>query len=1066
MNGKGIFMFLVKQSQDKHSTATSEHEVKVAQQDNAQRSIEKHRPAHPYMQNRELSWLTFNERVLDQGADESVPLLERLQFVSIFWSNLQEFFMVRVGSLTDLMLLKKQVIDTKSNMTPEEQLQAIYARCHELYPLQERIYATIQKDLAKQGVKRLTFRDLNDDQRDFLIDHMHLNVLPFLSPQIINARHPFPHLENGALYIIVRLTEGSEKKKSEMTKEERAELKEARKKAKNLGAEGVTLGIIPLPAQCRRVIKLPGQGFRFILLEDALEAMVHEVYSMYHVKHSNIICVTRNADLDATEGADEREEDYREHMKRILKKRARLAPVRLESRRKLSATTSGFLLKRLHLEQHQVFTSAVPLDMGYAFALPGMLSKDMRAPLISTPFTPSWPACLERNRSITEQVQEHEVLLSYPYESMDPFIQLLREAAHDPEVVSIKITLYRLANQSHLAEAIIDAAESGKEVTALFELRARFDEKNNIIWSQRFEEAGANVIYGFHDYKVHSKICSITRRTPEGLQYITQLGTGNYNEKTARLYTDFSFITTDPAFGQDAMEFFHNMGLESTSRAYKTLWVAPLQIKQNIIAGIDKQIELARHHQPCGLFFKTNSITDKSIIKKISEASNAGVHITLLVRGISCILPHIANATENVRVVSIVGRLLEHSRIYGFGPTDTMELYLSSADLMTRNMDKRIEIAWPVKNPDLRAKVLDYVNTCLKDTAKLRDLLPDGTYTPLPNVGSKQTDDKPFNSQEYLIATAHQKSHQAHEQEMSAIDAAKREALTHRQQAIDDAIERHATSDLEEQYQEALQHNIPASEIEKNASVIVSEIPVDATASLSQSTSDHKARHAKPTVDTTVKASESDKAAAQPKIDAPKNVAETVKQSAASKQTAEPVKSAAAETVKQPATPKQTTTESIQPTTAPSKQKADAQTSASKKEQTQAANVPASTLEKKQGQTASVQTSASTREAQVSTAQKETASAQQVVPSKKAKMEHSSEQAKQQSTADKASAEKESTNATASDQQSEQPAISNQQPAQPSTSEAKTKQPSDIDWPAQPERPKPHHGFFWHLFHR
>ena len=467
-----------------------------------------------------------------------------------------------------------------------------------------------------------------------------------------------------------------------------------------------------------------------------------EIFSMYTVKHTNVICVTRNADLDATEGSDEADEDYREHMKRILKKRSRLAPVRLESERKLSNTVGPLLMKRLNLKEHQTFVTSVPLDMSYTYALAARLPEKKRAPLVNAPFTPQWPACLDRKRPVIDQVSEREVLLSYPYESMDPFVQLLREAAHDPSVISIKITLYRLARQSHLAEALIAAAEAGKEVTALFELRARFDESNNIEWSQRFEQAGCKVIYGFRDYKVHSKICCITRQTDHGLQHITQLGTGNYNEKTARLYTDLSFVTADPTIGRDAVEFFRNMGLENTSDNYDILWVAPLQIKPQILEHIEEQMALARAGRPCGLFFKTNSVTDKDVIEKLAEASQAGVPVTLLVRGISCIVPGVEGCTEGVRVVSIVGRLLEHSRIYGFGPREDMKVYLSSADLMTRNMDKRIEIAWPVLSDDLREQVLGYLDTCMADTAKLRELRSDRRYTPLGFFAKKTSKDR------------------------------------------------------------------------------------------------------------------------------------------------------------------------------------------------------------------------------------------------------------------------------------------------------------------------------------
>ncbi len=710
-------------------------------------------PTAPYLQNRELSWLTFNERVLDQGADETVPLLERLNFISIFWSNLQEFFMVRVGSLTDLSLVKKHIIDSKSGMTPTEQLDAIYARCRDLYPIQERTFEEVRRLLRKHRIDHLRPEELDEDQLAFLTDYVHENVMPFLSPQIINSRHPFPHLENGALYVVVRLDEEADGGKS--AKAEKGAGKEA-KKAKNLGAEGVTLGLVPMPRQCARVIELPGHGLQFVLLEHAIEMVSAEIFSMYRVKHTNVVCVTRNADLDATEGIDESDEDYRDHMKRILKKRSRLAPVRLESERPLSFTLEKLLLQRLNLKPHQLYSTPVPLDMSYTYGLASRLSEKMRATLTNQPFSPQWPASLDRNRPVIDQVTEKEVLLSYPYESMEAFVQLLREASTDPSVISIKITLYRLASQSHLAEALIAAAENGKEVTALFELRARFDENNNIEWSQRFEQAGCNVIYGFRDFKVHSKICCITRQTENGLQHITQLGTGNYNEKTARLYTDLSFITTDETFGRDAVEFFRNMGLENASDNYDILWVAPLQIKPMIITRIDREIERARAGEETGLLFKTNSITDKAIIDKLAEASQAGVPITLLVRGISCIVPGLAGLTENVRVLSIVGRLLEHSRIYGFGPRERMKLYLSSADLMTRNMDKRIEIAWPILDDELRGRILEYLDISMTDTAKLRELLPDKSYTPLGFFAreSEGSNAPLFDSQEFFIKHA------------------------------------------------------------------------------------------------------------------------------------------------------------------------------------------------------------------------------------------------------------------------------------------------------------------------
>ncbi len=710
----------------------------------------------PYMQNRELSWLEFNKRVLDQGEDHNQPLLERLTFVSIFSSNLQEFFMVRVGSLTDLALVNKTIRDNKTQMTPTEQLQAIYSRCHELYPEQERVFTKIQGQLAEHNIRQLEPKDLNEEQATYLHKYLEREVVPFLSPQIINSRHPFPHLENGALYVLLRLDEELNREKSKTNEKNKGSEDSKKKKVKNLGADDATFGLIPLPHQASRVIRLPGEGTQFILLENALKTIVDEVFSMYTTKRASVICVTRNADINPNDGTEEIDYDYREHMKRILKKRRRLAPVRLETDTPLSAVTEKFLLPRLGLKPYQVFVTKVPLDMGYAWGLPSIVDPVVANKLTNKPFTPSWPACLNKSRPIIDQVCEKDVLLSYPYESMDPFIALLREAAQDPAVFSINITLYRLANQSHLAEALLTAAENGKEVTALFELRARFDESNNIEWSQRFEQAGAHVIYGFHDFKVHSKICAISRHTDSGIQYITQLGTGNYNEKTSKLYTDFSYITTDETIGKDAAEFFRNMCLENASDNYRTLTVAPLQIKPTILRKIDEQIALARAGKPNGLMFKTNSVTDKDIIDKIAEASQAGVHTTLFVRGISCIVPGVEGYTDNVEVVSIVGRLLEHSRIYAFGEHDNREVYLSSADLMTRNMDKRVEIAWPIPDGELKQQINEYVDVCLADTAKLRRLKNDLTYTDLEHFAPSDDQGNPvsFDSQAFLIQKA------------------------------------------------------------------------------------------------------------------------------------------------------------------------------------------------------------------------------------------------------------------------------------------------------------------------
>ena len=714
---------------------------------NSQPTKKKDSSAPAFFQNRELSWLEFNKRVLDQASDPTVPLLERLNFVSIFWSNLQEFFMVRVGSLSDLELLKRKIVDNKSGWTPGQQLTHIYKRCHELYGEYEETYKKVSHKLAKKGVHRLSIKELNDKQLDQIKKHFHQNVSPFLSPQIVNSRHPFPHLTNGAIYIVVRLNEKSTDEKDK---------DKAKDKNKNLAAKNVTLGLIPLPTQVERIVQIENDGdeLAFVLLEDIIDYFAPHIFSMYKVKHTNIICVTRNADLDVVEGEEEQGDDYREHMKRILKKRSRLHPVRLECARELSEVVGKTLKERLELGDDQVFITKVPLDMSYTYSLVSMIEDaDLKRELTYVPFTPQWPKNVDKNRSVINQISEHELLLSYPYETMDVLVRLLREAAVDPSVVSIKITLYRLASHSQLAEALISAAENGKDVTALFELRARFDEFNNIEWSQRFESAGCNVIYGFQDYKVHSKICSITRNTPNRMQYITQLGTGNYNEKTARLYTDLSFMTTDEQIGKDACAFFQNMQMETLSDEYKKLWVAPLQIKQNIIHEIDKQIALKKAGKNAGVFFKTNSVTDEDVIKKLVEASCAGVECTLLVRGICCLVPGIKGYTENICVVSIVGRLLEHSRIYCFGAIeDNVKIYLSSADLMTRNLDKRVEIAWPIEDSKLKDEIVAYIGVCMSDSIKLRGLQSDGKYTPLGYFSKK--DEAGLDSQQFLIDDA------------------------------------------------------------------------------------------------------------------------------------------------------------------------------------------------------------------------------------------------------------------------------------------------------------------------
>ena len=637
------------------------------------------------MQNRELSWLTFNERVLDQGADETVPLLERLNFISIFWSNLQEFFMVRVGSLTDLSLLKKQVLDSKTGMTPAEQLSAIHKRCHELYPVQEQTYAEVRQALAAHGVRHLRPADLNDEQRAFLADYTAANIMPFLSPQIINSRHPFPHLENGSLYVIVRLNEevGPKKsKKKDKAKDGKtvkaAKIHPSAEESENLGAEGVTVGILPMPRQCARVIKLPGEGFQFILLEHAVEMTAEQVFSMYTVKHTNVICVTRNADLDATEDTDESDEDYREHMKRILKKRGRLAPVRLESERPLSSVLQELLLDRLNLKPHQTFVTTGAaghgLDLGPRHAT-----------------CPSRSACALSNRPVHARSGRHastatapssnrsasaRCCSAYPYESMDAFVQLLREAAADPTVISIKITLYRLARQSHLAEALIAAAESGKQVTALFELRARFDESNNIEWSQRFEEAGCNVIYGFRDLQGAQQdlLHHAPNRERPAVHHAAGHGQLQREDRQALHRPERSSPPTRPSAAtppsSSATCSWRTPRITTTSCPWHRCRSSPSIIAQHRQADRACARQASRagcSSRPTASPTRTSSSRSPRQVAggRAGHAARARHH-----RAWSRACP---GYTDNVRVVSIVGRLLEHSRIYGFGPRENMQ---------------------------------------------------------------------------------------------------------------------------------------------------------------------------------------------------------------------------------------------------------------------------------------------------------------------------------------------------------------------------------------------------------
>lgn len=685
-----------------------------------------------YTQNRELSWLRFDNRVLDEAFDETVPLFERLKFVSIFESNLDEFLMVRVGGLSDLAELKKQPVDNKSNMTASEQVDAVMAEMPGLLTRWESIFKSIEGKLDALGVHRARADSLTPEERTFVTRYFQAYVSPVISPLVIDPRHPFPNLRNGALYLAC-------------------------------GLDGVTdeeslLGLIEIPASMNRVVEIPSPAgtYSYILLEDVILACLDSCFGSYKPLDRALIRVTRNADIDPDGEGVEEEEDYRQHMKRILKKRLRLQPVVLAVSGSLEKATLKTIRKALELSRRSVFTCDIPLDLGYVFGIEGKIPEHLRNELLFTPFKPQPNPTIDMSRSIREQVLQGDKLLFYPYEAMNPFLDLVHEAAYDPECISLRITLYRVAKQSRLCESLIDAAENGKEVTVLMELRARFDEQNNIEWAERLEEAGCTVIYGSEGFKCHSKICQLTYREGMALTRLTLLGTGNFNEKTAKLYSDFMLMTAHPGIGEDANLFFRNLSLGNLRGDYRFLGVAPVGLKPLIMRGLDREIQRALAGEPARVFFKLNSLTDREVIDKIAEASCAGVRVDMIIRGISCLKPNIAGKTENVHVRSIVGRFLEHARVFAFG-VDSDMIYLSSADMMTRNTEHRVEIAFPVLDPTCRALVHEYMGVQLRDNVKARSLTSDGTWVPV----ERKEGEKPFNSQEFLLERAYRNAESA-----------------------------------------------------------------------------------------------------------------------------------------------------------------------------------------------------------------------------------------------------------------------------------------------------------------
>lgn len=650
-----------------------------------------------YTQNRELSWLKFNQRVLEEAQDPSVPLLERMKFVSIFTSNLDEFFMIRVGSLYDMSQTDNSAVDSRSGMTPKDQLDAIYNAVAPLYKERDKTYAEIKRLLSPYGVCGLSMKELEQQEKKYVKKYFKEQILPILSPQIVDANHPFPHLLNKALYVIANLKQDNK----------------------------TMLGIVPVPQFVSDILYLPGHDIRYIRMEKVLMEYLDLVFEKYEVSNRNYICVTRNADVSPDDEGLEITDDFRFLMRETLHKRRKMAVVRLETAEPLGKDMEKYFCDKFKITPAQIFRTKMPMKLDFIFSIMDKVPTSMKRSLIDEPFTPQ-PSRYLTEGSVMKQVKKNDVLLSYPYESMDPFLRMIKEAAYDPNVLTIKITIYRLAKKARLVEYLCAAAENGKEVTVLIELRARFDEQNNIDWSERLEEAGCRVIYGFDGYKVHSKICLITYRNKNEIQYITQVGTGNYNEKTAGMYTDVSLITGSKGIGNDASVFFKNMSIGNLNGSYEHLIVSPTSLKPKILHLMDEEIKKGTGGR---IIMKMNSVTDVDFIKKVAEASKAGVRVDLIVRGICCILPGVSGYTDNLRVTSIVGRFLEHPRIFCFGTGKEQKVYIGSADMMTRNTEKRVEVACPVYDERVKAQLVHMVQVMLADNTKARALQNDGKYT-------------------------------------------------------------------------------------------------------------------------------------------------------------------------------------------------------------------------------------------------------------------------------------------------------------------------------------------------
>lgn len=677
-----------------------------------------------YTQNRELSWLRFDQRVLEEAADPSVPALERLKFISIFSSNLDEFFMVRVGSIFDLARMTPDDRDNKSGWTPEEQLHHIYEVIPGLLTMKKQIYSAVMEELGRSGIQDVEMEQLDASELKLVNHFFKTELLPVLSPILIGPNHPVPHLTNKRIYGVALL----EDKKGHKA-----------------------IGIVPMPETAAPFLML-SDGKRYVRTENILLRWLPTMFDAYTVKESCVLAVTRNADISFDDDKfDDNEADFRNQMTKLLKLRDHLAVMRVELNTQISGEFRKLLASVVRVETHEVFVDKCPLNMRYVFRLIGALPKELSMRLQYPAHHPRWAEDLRRDQPMISQIRQRDRLLFYPYDSVDPFLHLLNEAAENPKVLSIKITIYRMASSSKIAQALCRAAENGKEVLVVMELRARFDEENNLEWSKMLEESGCQVIYGTEGFKCHSKICLITMRSHNRTIYLTQVGTGNYNEKTNAMYTDLSFMTVDQTIGEDASAFFRNMLVNKLDGEYKRLLVSPYGIKPMLLRKIDEQITRGRDGYVC---IKANSVTEREVMDKLAEASRAGVEVQLIIRGICCILPGVAGETENVHVTSVVGRFLEHARIYQFGRGADAEMYIASADLMTRNLNRRVEIACPIQDEELRAELRWILDAQLRDSAKASLVLPDGSYC-------RKHSAEPFDSQDYFLQTSMHKPTEA-----------------------------------------------------------------------------------------------------------------------------------------------------------------------------------------------------------------------------------------------------------------------------------------------------------------